>query len=105
VVLRPVAEPESVVRTLLALYWEGLRRPLPFFPRAAHRACVATGDPLAAARATWERARTPQAPPGEGDDPYNELAFRGRDPFDAEFLAIAHRVFDPLLAHQDEDEP
>jgi hypothetical protein len=41
--------------------------------------------------------------PGESEDAYNALAFRGRDPFDDAFVALAARVFAPLLAHRSEE--
>jgi exodeoxyribonuclease V gamma subunit len=104
VVLRPVAAARPLLADLVALYWDGLRRPLPFFPKASYAACDATGDPIAAARKEWESPDFAEAPPGDGDDPYNALAFRGRDALDDEFLATAHRVFDPLRAHQPDDD-
>jgi exodeoxyribonuclease V gamma subunit len=104
VVLRPVADARERLADVVALYREGLRRPLPFFPRAAYAACEAKKEPLVAARKHWESPAVPDAPPGEGDDPYNALAFRGRDPFADPFLTLARRVFDPLRAHQSEED-
>ena len=104
VVLRPIADARPLLADLVALYREGLRQPLPFFPRSAYAACGRSRDPIAAALREWEPSTRPEKPPGEGDDPYNKLAFRGRAALDAEFLATAHRVFDPLCEHQtDED--
>jgi exodeoxyribonuclease V gamma subunit len=104
VIVRPVADARARLADLLALYWEGLRRPLPFFPRAAYAACAAKKDALGAARRAWESPVQQGPIPGEDADPYNALAFRGRDPLDDDFLALARRVFEPLRAHQtDED--
>jgi exodeoxyribonuclease V gamma subunit len=100
VILHPVAEPRTLLADLVALYWEGLRRPVPFFPKGSYEACDKKNDPIAAARREWESADHPDVPPGDGDDPYIALAFRGREPHDAEFLATAHRVLDPLREHQ-----
>jgi exodeoxyribonuclease V gamma subunit len=100
VVLQPVAEPRALLADLVALYWDGLRRPLPFFPKASYAACEATGDPIAAARKEWESSDFAGAPPGDGDDAYNALAFRGRQALDDEFLRTAHRVLDPMRKHQ-----
>ena len=58
---------------------------------------------MKAARKAWEPSTAPDAW-GDGDDPYNALAFRGRNPFDDEFLALARRIFDPLRAHQVEED-
>jgi exodeoxyribonuclease V gamma subunit len=104
VFLRPVAEPRALLADLVALYWEGLRRPLPFFPKTSYVACEATRDPIAVARKGWKASDFDGAPPGDGDDPYNALAFRGRNALDDEFLATAHRVFDPLCEHQREED-
>ncbi len=100
VILRPVADARAHLADLLALYWDGLRRPLRFFPRAAYAACDARKDPLVAARGKWQSPIQPDLPPGEDADPYNALACRGLDPLDAEFLTVARRVFEPLRAHQ-----
>ncbi len=103
VVLRPPAEPREVLAELLALYWDGLRRPLPFFPRSSYALCTSRGGSLAGVHREWNRAATPQVPPGESEDPYNELAFRGATALGDEFRSLAHRVVGPLLDHQVED--
>jgi exodeoxyribonuclease V gamma subunit len=100
--LGPVAAPHALLSNLLHLYWDGVCRPLPFFPTPAHRACTTKGDPLGVARAAWRPATVPGLPPSDSQDAYNALAFRGRDPIDEEFLRIAHQVFDALLAHETE---
>jgi exodeoxyribonuclease V gamma subunit len=100
VILDPVAEPRTLLADLVALYWEGLCRPVPFFPKGSYAAWEATGDEVTAARKEWESPDLPDLPPGDGDDAYIALAFRGREPHDAEFLATAHRVLDPLREHQ-----
>jgi exodeoxyribonuclease V gamma subunit len=104
IVLRPVVAARELLVDLVSLYWDGLARPLPFFPRGSYEACVVKKKaPLDAARGQWEAAALPNVPPGDGADAYNALAFRGRDPFDDDFLALARRVVAPLLAHQTEE--
>jgi exodeoxyribonuclease V gamma subunit len=104
IVLRPVVPARALLVDLVGLYWEGLRGPLPFRPRGAYEACVAKKrSPLDAARAVWESPSVRNVQPGEGDDAYNALAFRGRDPFDEAFFGLARRVFGPLLEHQIEE--
>ena len=73
-----------------------------FFPKSAYAAVSAKRTPpLVAARKQWEpQSDVADAPPSDGEDAYNALAFRGIDPIDDAFLALAHRVFDPLCAHQ-----
>jgi hypothetical protein len=46
--------------------------------------------------AAWSGGKTPI--PGEGDDPYNRVAFRGADhPLDSDFEYWATQLFLPLL--------
>ncbi|HLK12799.1 MAG TPA: exodeoxyribonuclease V subunit gamma [Candidatus Binatia bacterium] len=95
VTLAPAAAPATPLARLAALYWEGLHRPLPFFPESARAACRHGKDPLGAARrkfAEGERA--------EGNDAYVDLAFRSAPPLGREFLDLAHAVFDPLHASE-----
>jgi exodeoxyribonuclease V gamma subunit len=104
VVLRPVTAARAVLADLVALYWDGLRRPLPFFPAASYAATKPTGNHVAAAREQWDGSDFPGAPPGDGADPYHALAFRGRNPLDDEFFTMAHRVFDPMRTYQDDED-
>ncbi|MGH8545646.1 MAG: exodeoxyribonuclease V subunit gamma, partial [Gammaproteobacteria bacterium] len=96
--IEPIAHAPDLLRDLLSLYWEGLHRPLPLFPRSSRAYAAASrrsrSDPLRAARNTWignEHSR------GERDDPYNSLCFRGADPLDEEFSELALRVFSPPI--------
>lgn len=95
--LGPCAEPHAVLQTLLGLYAQGLREPLPFFPKAAWAYLEAGNSVSAAARAWAPSERNPWA---EGGDAAVRLALRGRpDPLGAgldRFHACAHAVFDPL---------
>jgi exodeoxyribonuclease V gamma subunit len=107
---RSVGDPVVVLRNLLDLYQDGLCEPIPFFAEASfayaetkskNRAKApdkAVQDPLKAAKKKWE---TPEfaASPGEGDDPWNHLAF-GKvrpSPLDDRFEKIAERVYGPIL--------
>jgi exodeoxyribonuclease V gamma subunit len=97
--LAPVAGAREALADLLALYWEAIHRPLPLFPQAGYAAATARGDALRAARDSWVRANE-NAPPRDGDDDYVRLLFRGRDPLAPPFVALAGRVWRPLLAHE-----
>jgi exodeoxyribonuclease V gamma subunit len=92
IVLSPVPNPEPHLNQLLELYWEGLTRPLHFFPRSAWQ-YVTHGE--SAARRVWEGSDFSR---GERDEPYFQLAFRGHDPLDAEFASLASGVLRPVLA-------
>ena len=95
---RPISEARALITALLELHWTGLKRPLHFFPASAY-AYMRKERNLEAARRAWrsDRAR------GEDADPYFRLAFRGYDPLDAEFEALAAAVFEPLLAVMTEE--
>jgi exodeoxyribonuclease V gamma subunit len=97
--LRPVADARARIAQLLTLYRRGLMQPLPFFPKASW--AVATSRRLSAARAKW--LSNEQRPWGEESEPAHRLALRGvADPLDAEFVACADAVLEPLLAHLDD---
>src|SRR5262249_4794788 len=97
-VLRDVERPQAVLADLAALYWEGLHVPLRYFPGAAFAAFTSEKDPLGAARKLWAGSSFEQAPPGESDDEYVALAFRGVDPIDDRLVTLAKRVFGPMRA-------
>lgn len=99
--LRPVADARARLAELLDAYWDGLHRPLRFFPRTSW-ACVVDGrgDSLARARREWHG--TEFGSPGEGEEAYYALAFRGVDPLDGEFARLAQAIYGPLRAHEEE---
>ncbi|MBI5013919.1 MAG: exodeoxyribonuclease V subunit gamma [Deltaproteobacteria bacterium] len=98
--LPPLEAAAERLRDLLDLYWEGLGRLLPFFPRASWayaQRLGKDGDRWAArkaARSEWEGdfRKDPEA-----GDPHFARAFGREDPLGAEFEALAGRVFGPLL--------
>ncbi len=101
---------------LLALYWQGLHRPLPILPRASWVFAEVWDDrDEAAQQRAWNAARRAwtgnsfQGYGGDGDDAYVRLALRGAgdellaDPFAhaataAEFQRLALALYAPLLA-------
>jgi len=89
-----------ILNDLLELYREGLGRPLPFFPQVSWLFATEGSD---RARESWSgSAHSPV--PAESDEPSVSLCFGGRDPLDAEFEALALRIFGPLLAASAEGE-
>jgi exodeoxyribonuclease V gamma subunit len=100
--LRPVNDPIGALKELLQLYFAGLVHPLHFFPRSA---CIyfERGVIDSYVKNTWAPARFADTPPGERDDPYNELAYRGVDPLDEEFERIARTVFGTMKEWLDEE--
>jgi exodeoxyribonuclease V gamma subunit len=102
IVLRPVTDAERHLQDLLDYYWQGLCQALHFFPKSAFAYVEAAGSaktrtpPELAARRVWEGGEYQR---GECQDLYYQLAFRGSDPLDAEFLRLSEAVFRPLVAH------
>ena len=94
-VLGDVENPNERLADLARLFWEGLHEPLRYLPTSAFAAFTAGQNPLEAARKTWMGSGSEQAP-GESEDDYMRLAFRGIDPIDERLLAVAGRVFGPM---------
>jgi exodeoxyribonuclease V gamma subunit len=102
----PLPEAPGFLASLLDLYWQGLTKPLKFFPQTAwayadavlkQEAGRSRQEPMAVARVKWEGHPFTGAP-GECEDPYFDLCFRNTDPLDEEFQATARAVFEPLLS-------
>lgn len=100
VTLRPVADPRGVLHDIFGLYWQGLTRPLPFFPESAVAYAGTARHPwdLERARGRWDDGYNDY--PGEGRDPHFRLCFGSADPFDAEFERVARLLLEPLLQHR-----
>ena len=98
----PVEGSEELLKTLLAIYRQGLIKPLHFFPRSSFAYAEAMekhgdeGKALAAARRTWES----DFGISERDDPYFCLCFSRVDPLDEEFRKLALEVFGPILRNE-----
>jgi exodeoxyribonuclease V gamma subunit len=102
----PLGQAPEFLAGLLALYWNGLSRPLKFFPQTAwayadavlkQEAGRSRQEPLEVARVKWEGSSFTNVP-GECEDPYFDLCFRNTDPLDEEFQQTARVVFGPLLS-------
>ncbi|MGA7802920.1 MAG: exodeoxyribonuclease V subunit gamma, partial [Gammaproteobacteria bacterium] len=98
IVLGPLEDAAGLLSALTDAYWRGLHHPLHFFPRSGLRYVDAKSNNDAAARREWEGSDFSR---GEGANPYYELAFRGSDPLDDAFRALARQVFEPFLAHRE----
>jgi exodeoxyribonuclease V gamma subunit len=95
-----IREAKDLLQDLCALYWEGLARPAPLFPRSAFAFVEAElsghKDSLKKARSVWEGGYQMA---GEKDEEAIALIFREGDPLDEEFTKLARREFGPLLQH------
>jgi exodeoxyribonuclease V gamma subunit len=96
-IFRPVENAADVLQTILALYWEGLMKPLRFFPASAMAYAYKLEWDLERARKRWEEGYNFS---GEGEDPYFQLCFGQVDPFNAEFERVSRTFLEPLLQHQ-----
>jgi exodeoxyribonuclease V gamma subunit len=99
----PVETGKGILEGLLKRYWEGLKKPLHFFPEISWpyaETCLAKKKPqegaLEQARNTWEGNERTR---GESEDPYYRLCFGKVDPIDFAFEKIAVEIFEPLLKH------
>ncbi|WP_170920388.1 exodeoxyribonuclease V subunit gamma [Desulfacinum hydrothermale] len=102
--LKEVTNPEEHLRTLLDLWREGQRRPLPFFPDTSwefadrFKKNKSINDALARCARTFQDDHNPW---GEGFDPFVSMAFRGKDllkaPLVDAFRKIALKVYGPIL--------
>ncbi len=94
-VLPPVDDARERLGALLALYRQGLQRPIHFFPKSAWK-YVREGENGSKAASMWKTTRYHEH--GEDRDPAYRLALRGvDDPLDEEFAEYAKAVFQPLL--------
>lgn len=93
----PVENASHILETILALYWEGLMKPLRFFPASAMAYAHKQEWDLEQARKRWAEGFNF---PGEGEDPYFHLCFGQVDPFNTEFERVARTLLEPLLQHQ-----
>jgi exodeoxyribonuclease V gamma subunit len=95
--LEPCAEARERLAELVALYREGLRQPLRFFPKSAWAYVTNDGD-LGKAKARWRNWKNPAF--GESHDPACRLALRGTaEALDERFAELANRILQPLHRH------
>jgi exodeoxyribonuclease V gamma subunit len=95
--------PSALLLSLLALYWQGIGYPLPFFPRSSlayfRQRSQKPDDErqaLAAARRQWIGGENFT---GESGDSYCRLCFDAAEALDAEFQRLAVQFFEPMFSH------
>jgi len=106
VVLLPVQESNKILLDLIKKYWEGLSKPLLFFPEASWKYAHAIlekkmpdEEAMRKARDEWEGDDYYR---GESRDPSSQLCFGTVDPLNAEFERIAKEIFEPMIKNQEE---
>lgn len=102
-----VDNPDRILEKLLSFYWEGLHRPLNFFPESAYvfaRQMISAAKPetqaLQKARRKWMGGEYSR---GEFKDVYFTQCFDKTDPLDDRFKQLALEVYEPMLEHMDAD--
>ena len=85
-----VADSKSILEQLLLRYWQGLTKPLHFFPRSS--LVYAQKGSLSAAEAQWHNDRYP-----ESADPAYKLCFGDISPLDGEFEQVSSDVFSAYI--------
>ncbi|MGB5620412.1 MAG: hypothetical protein WBM78_26465, partial [Desulfobacterales bacterium] len=104
--IRPVDQPDAILKEILTTFKEGLCRPLHFFPDLSlHflKLTVEGGKPMnvaiEAVRKKWVGTDFQR---GVSEDPYLRLCFGGSDPIDEQFEGLAEKIVAPLLRHVEE---
>ena len=101
---QPVGDAEERLTELLRFYWQGLAKPLDFFPNTSY----AYANNRARRKTESEAIRqTRQAwlggdySPGECDDDYYRLCYRDNIPLGSNFTELATKIYEPLIRHQE----
>ncbi len=102
-IMGPVADANAELSRLLDVYWQGLTRPIPFFPIAGlayAKALICPSEkskttPLQRAGSAWHGSSFTGS--GEKKDVYLEFCFGDAEPLDQEFTSLSLAVFGPML--------
>jgi exodeoxyribonuclease V gamma subunit len=102
--LRPVEDARMILIELVTHFWNGLMRPLRFFPRSSWKYAeqlIEKGktpdEALAQARTQWTGSEFSR---GECNDLSYRQCFKDIDPLDDEFRCMSERIFGPVLKHR-----
>ena len=102
----PLAEGEKILNLLMDIYWRGLVRPLPFFPRTSweyasrlSKGKVPGEEALVKARNIWKGSPYSR---GECEDPYFQRCFEYGEPLGAAFQKCTEDILGPLFVHEEE---
>jgi len=105
----PVENSPMILETLLEYYWEGISRPLPFFPETSREYALpgskkerSREERLQKAREKWFGS---YKRPGEAEDLAYRICFPGLDPLGPEFEEVSLDIFEPLIHHERSSKP
>jgi len=96
----PIEESEDLLKDLLGAYWQGLMKPIHFFPLSSWKYVEDLNkgkepdQALKSARSTWVGNDFVR---GEIEDSYYRLCFEHADPLDEEFEELSKSIFEPLI--------
>ncbi len=101
----PVRNSQEILVRLLEIYWQGLVKPIHFFPDSSWKYAyqilkrnMSDEDATKTARLKWLGGDYSR---GESEDLYYQLSFNKRDPIDDEFKKMAIEIFKPIIEIQD----
>ena len=104
----PLKESNTILLDLIRKYWEGLSKPLFFFPETSWKYAHAIfekkmpdEEALKSARDEWEGDDYHR---GESEEPSLQLCFGKGDPLKADFRRIALEIFEPMIKNQEREE-
>lgn len=93
----------DILQQLLTSYWDGLSRPLPFFPKSAYAYArarlIEKKSQKHALQAAYKAMQGTRYAPGEIQEPYVNFFCGDTIPLDQRFEAMSLEVFEPLFDH------
>ncbi len=101
----PVSDSRMVLKSLLAIFWEGLAEPIHFFPASSYayaEQMIQYSSKREAALKSAENKWINERSWSESADPYVSLCFAGQNPLDSRFETLAETIFRPIMAHSRE---
>jgi exodeoxyribonuclease V gamma subunit len=101
-----IDDAETLLGSLLDLYWQGLHRPLPLFPKAsfafADKLLGKNGDEQKALQAALDAFEGSDfTGGGDADDPYINICFPDGEFDEQEFMNLARSVYVTMMEHRE----
>ncbi len=97
----PIKESDALLQDLIEAFWQGLMKPIPFFPLSSWEFAesLAKGkEPEQARQSARNKWKGNDFSRGEGEDPYFQLCFDHGDPLNEEFEEWSTKIFEPLIS-------
>jgi exodeoxyribonuclease V gamma subunit len=99
-----IDDAETLLGSLLDLYWQGLHRPLPLFPKAsfafADKLLGKNGEERKARDAALDAFESSDFTGGDADDPYINICFPDGEFDEQEFMNLARSVYVTMLENR-----